>query len=482
MARLVTLGRNTPRGDRMRVTLAGLGLTTTVRVVNRVHGSTTNGRADAAPTLGTGLAQLFQAVLVVADFADGGAALDRNLAHFTRAQAQGGVDAFASHQLHGRTSGASDLSALARLQLDAVDGGADRDVAQRQGVAGLDRGVRTSDHLITGLQALRGDDVATLTIDVAQQGDVGGAVGSYSDAFHARRDAQLVALEVDDAVVLLGTTTDVTHGDAAVVVAATRAALRLDQCGVRSTLVQVGRNTRTAERRPGEVGLNFINGMGCTSGLGRYIDRLAVGQANVRLAPIAAAASTVTEGLVLALDVDHVDGFDLTSNSCSTAAFTSALVASFETSKTYWLESSCRRAVFSETRGARSTLKIFSLLFMPALLDLLDRVSGDDDRVGTHQRDRIQTLDVTHLHVRQIAGGQVQVLGRFFGDDQRALAHFQAGQLGDQTLRVGHFDIEGLHDGQTALTVQLGQDRAHGGTVLLTIDLLLEACAAWPRR
>ena len=96
----------------MRVTLAGLGLTTTVRVVNRVHGSTTNGRADAAPTLGTGLAQLFQAVLVVADFADGGAALDRNLAHFTRAQAQGGVDAFTSHQLHGRTSGTSDLSAL----------------------------------------------------------------------------------------------------------------------------------------------------------------------------------------------------------------------------------------------------------------------------------------------------------------------------------------------------------------------------------
>src|SRR5690606_20231180 len=80
-------------------------------------------------------------------------------------------------------------------------------------------------------------------------------------------------------------------------------------CG--APLCRSGVTTRTAERRPGEVGLNFINGMGCTSGLGRYIDRLAVGQANVRLAPIAAAASTVTEGLVLALDVDHVDGFDL---------------------------------------------------------------------------------------------------------------------------------------------------------------------------
>jgi hypothetical protein len=60
------------------------------------------------------------------------------------------------------------------------------------------------DDLITGLQALRGDDVATLAIDVAQQGDVGGAVRIVFDAFHARRNAFLVALEVDDAVVLLG--------------------------------------------------------------------------------------------------------------------------------------------------------------------------------------------------------------------------------------------------------------------------------------
>src|SRR2546427_8705040 len=68
--------------------------------------------------------------------------------------------------------------------------------------------------------------------------------------------------------------------------------------------------------------------------------------------------------LFLPLTLTTLTASTLTSNSCSTAAFTSALVASFETSKTYWLESSCRRAVFSETRGARSTLKIFSLLFM----------------------------------------------------------------------------------------------------------------------
>src|SRR5687768_5530076 len=80
-------------------------------------------------------------------------------------------------------------------------------------------------------------------------------------------------------------------------------------CG--APLCRSGVTTRTAERRPGEVGLNFINGMGCSSGLGGYVDGLAFGQTHIRLAPAAAAAGAVTEGLVLALDVQHVDALDL---------------------------------------------------------------------------------------------------------------------------------------------------------------------------
>src|SRR5690606_26189871 len=242
MARLVTLGRHTPRGDRMRITLAGLGFTTALRVIHRVHGGTADGRLDAEPTLGTGLAELLQVVLVVADFTDGGTALDRHLAHFTRAQAQGGVKAFTSDQLHGGTGGTGDLGALARLQLDPVDGGTHRDVAQRQGVAGLDRGVSTRDDLVTCLQALRGDDVATLAVDIAQQGDMGGAVRIVFDTFHACRNTFLVALEVDQTVVLLVTTAHVTGGDATVVVTTTGLALRLQQRCVRCALVQIGRD------------------------------------------------------------------------------------------------------------------------------------------------------------------------------------------------------------------------------------------------
>src|SRR5688500_8933115 len=238
----------------MRVALAGLGLATTVRVIDRVHGGAADGRLDAAPALGARLAQLLEVVLVVADFADGRAALVRYLAHLARAQAQHRVDAFAGDQLHAGAGGTRQLRALARLHLDAMHRRADRDVAQRQRVADLDRRVAAGDHLVAALQALGGDDVAALTVDVAQQRDVRGAVGVVLDPLHARRNAFLVALEVDDAVVLLVATADVAGGDAAVVVAATGAALLLDERGMRRALVQVRRHhadRRTATGRSG---------------------------------------------------------------------------------------------------------------------------------------------------------------------------------------------------------------------------------------
>src|SRR5262249_45789878 len=154
------------------------------------------------------------------------------------AKAQGGVAAFAGDQLHRGAGAARELRALARLHLDAVHGRADRDVAQRQRVAGLDRRVAARHQLVADIHALRRDDVAALAVDVAQQRDVRRAVRVVLDALDAAGDAFLVALEIDDAIVLLRAAALVPRRDAAVVVTAAGLALRFDQRGVRSALVQ----------------------------------------------------------------------------------------------------------------------------------------------------------------------------------------------------------------------------------------------------
>ena len=110
-----------------------------VRVVDRVHCHAAHRRADARQRLRTGLAELAQVVFVVADFADGGAAVDGTLRISPERRRNVRVDAFARDQLHRGTGAARHLRALARLHLDAMHGGADRDVAQRQRVARLDR-------------------------------------------------------------------------------------------------------------------------------------------------------------------------------------------------------------------------------------------------------------------------------------------------------------------------------------------------------
>src|SRR5690606_36423298 len=120
MARLVALGLLTPRRDRVRVTLTGLAFTTAVRVIDGVHDDTANRRPDTEPALRTGLADLAQVVLIVADFADRGAAVHVDLAHFARTHARRDVLAFAGDDLDTGTSAARDLRTLAGLHLDAV--------------------------------------------------------------------------------------------------------------------------------------------------------------------------------------------------------------------------------------------------------------------------------------------------------------------------------------------------------------------------
>ena len=191
-----------------------------MRVVDRVHDGTADGRADALPAVAAGLADLDVAVLGVADLAHGGAAGQQHAAHLGRRHAEDGVLALLAHQLDAGAGGTCQSGALAGLQLDGVNQGADGDVGQRQSVAGLDVGFGARDDHVAHLEALRMQDVALLAIQVVQQRDARRAVGVVLDSRNLGGHAVLVALEIDDTVTALVATALMARGDAAVVVAA----------------------------------------------------------------------------------------------------------------------------------------------------------------------------------------------------------------------------------------------------------------------
>src|SRR3569623_129595 len=87
-------------------------------MVDRVHRPAAHRGTDAAPAIGARLADGAQVVLLVADFANGGTAVDVHLPDLARAQPQLRVDSFAREELHAGTGRACHLRALARLHLD----------------------------------------------------------------------------------------------------------------------------------------------------------------------------------------------------------------------------------------------------------------------------------------------------------------------------------------------------------------------------
>src|SRR5262249_25275766 len=157
---------------------------------------------NAPPALRAGLAVAAQAVLVITHFADGRAAVDVHLARLTRLQTQVGVDTFASGERDRAASAARQLPTLAGLHLDVVNDRADRDMAQGHRVARLDRCIGARADVVTGLHALRRKDVATLAIGVLHERDVASAIRIVLEALDDTGDAVLVALEVDEAVLL----------------------------------------------------------------------------------------------------------------------------------------------------------------------------------------------------------------------------------------------------------------------------------------
>src|SRR5690606_582150 len=125
------------------------------------------------------------------------------------------------------TGRAGDLSTLARQHFDAVNRRTDRDVADRQRVARLDRRFRAAHDRRADGDALRSDDIATLAVCVQQQSQIGATVRIVFQTLNLGGDAVLVATEVDQTVMLLVTTALVTGRDMTVIIATSLAALLL---------------------------------------------------------------------------------------------------------------------------------------------------------------------------------------------------------------------------------------------------------------
>src|SRR5207248_1139759 len=217
-----------------------LALAAAVRMVDGVHRRAAHRRALAAPAAATGLTAGDVLVVDVADLAHGRAARDRHAAHLARREAQDGEALVLRDELDAGAGRARHLRAAARLQLDVVHERAGRDVLERKRVADLDVGGGTGlDHRADA--QLRGrEDVALRAVRVVQQRDARRAVRVVLDRGDLRRDAVLLALEVDHAVAALVAAALVTRRDAAVVVPAAllrhRREQRLLRLGLRDLL------------------------------------------------------------------------------------------------------------------------------------------------------------------------------------------------------------------------------------------------------
>ena len=216
-------------------------------MVARVHDDAADLRPLAHVAGAAGLAEVLVLVVEVADLADRGHAPDADPADLARRQPDLGVVALLGEELGRRAGGPDDLAALAGDELDVVDRRAERDVGDRQGVADAGLGVRPGDDDVADLQPVGQQHVALLAVAVVEQPDARRAVRVVLDRGEAGGHADLVALEVDPAVVLLLAAAAVADGHPALVVPAGAALLRLEERLVRL----VGRDL--LERRPGHL-------------------------------------------------------------------------------------------------------------------------------------------------------------------------------------------------------------------------------------
>src|SRR5208283_4835233 len=247
--RLVATCRLAPWGHRM-TSAGGLAFTAATRMVHRVHRNAAIMRTLPYPTRASRLAPGDVFVVGVPDLSNRRQTVERYFARLARRQFDQAVVAFFGDQLRRTTGRAHHLRAFTRTQLDIVNRRARRNIPQRQRVPNQNVGLGSTQNLLPNLQAIGLHDVTLLAIGVAQQSDSRRATRIVFDGHDRRRNAVLVALEVNRAQLALVASAPETHGRVAGIAPPARPYLALNQRLVRRGRSDiVGRNRGAIAQR-----------------------------------------------------------------------------------------------------------------------------------------------------------------------------------------------------------------------------------------
>src|SRR5262249_36065580 len=137
--------------------------------------------------------------------------------------------AVSGDQLREAARAAGHLAAFAGFQLDVVNLRAQRNVFDRKRVAGEDVRFGAGNHGLSHPQSGGRNDVSLPPVSVSYQSDAGGAIRIILDGRDFTGNAELVALEIYDAVVALVSAATMTHGHFAEIVSAAGALLTREQ-------------------------------------------------------------------------------------------------------------------------------------------------------------------------------------------------------------------------------------------------------------
>ena len=154
-------------------------------------------------------------MLLVSHFPDSCSAVNMDFANFAGAEPKLSVAALSRQKLNRCSRGSCYLRALSGLHFNAMHRRPDWNVPQWKRVSRLDGSFGSRQELNTGDNPPRGNNVAPLSIDVAQQRNVGAAIRVIFQSLDARRNPILVPNEIDDPVVPLAAAALMPHCDAA---------------------------------------------------------------------------------------------------------------------------------------------------------------------------------------------------------------------------------------------------------------------------